>query len=270
MAKAAAAAVKRTIAKRKAVGSRARPVIVQKKQAKKAKQAVAAKTPDSLKGFRAVAINLKRRPDRWQKVLSSVKKQAPWLPFERMDAVDGAAAPPPLKEVTKKWSTRNLATLFWWYKTVTVPMSPGERGCCGSHINAWRMAAKSKKPLLVLEDDAVALKTFASSLLQAVKEAPKDTGMIFLSSKDRGSPKPVGKVLMEPDFVWTTVGYLIYPAAARSLLKMLPMDMPVDNFLAWHIKQGKVKAFSMKPAAVRQANTWNVGSDVPHSDDVAH
>jgi hypothetical protein len=26
---------------------------------------------------------------------------------------------------------------------------------------------------------------------------------------------------------------------------------------------------SVSPAVVRQAQTWNVGSDVPHSDDVA-
>jgi len=267
----AKAAVKRTIAKRKAVGTRARPAMPQGKSVKQAKRvAVSSKTPASLKGVHAVAINLEKRPDRWQKVARSVAKQAPWLPFTRMDAVDGKVAPPPLKEVTRKWSTGHLAGLFWWYKKVTVPMSPGERGCCGSHIKAWRMAAKSKKPLLVLEDDAVALPTFSGSLAQAVREAPKDTGMIFLSSKDRGTPKPFGEVLMEPDFIWTTVGYLIYPAAARSLLKMLPLDMPVDNFLAWHIKQGTVRAFSMKPAAVRQANTWNVGSDVPHSDDVAH
>mmetsp|Transcript_22503 Transcript_22503/g.64740 ORF Transcript_22503/g.64740 Transcript_22503/m.64740 type:complete len:269 (-) Transcript_22503:156-962(-) len=229
-----------------------------------------AATPAPLKGIKAVAINLARRPDRWEKVRRSVGRVAPWLPLARLDAVDGKAAPPPTKEVTKRWSTAHLAKLFHWYSPVTVAMSPGERGCCGSHLKAWRLAAKSAKPVVVIEDDAVALPSFTTSLAQAVREAPRGTGMIFLSSKDRGTPKKVGEVLMDPYFVWTTVGYLIYPAAARQLLKMLPMDMPVDNFLAWHIMQGKIKAYSVRPAAVRQANTWNVGSDVPHSDDVAH
>lgn len=224
----------------------------------------------SLKRISAVAVNLNKRPDRWQKILRTVGKQAPWLEMARLEAVDGKADPPAVSEVTKKWNTGHLAELFWWYKKVTIPMSPGERGCCGSHIKAWKLAAKRKHPLLVLEDDAVALPSFTPSLEQALLEAPKDVGMIFLSSKDRGTPKKFGKVLMEPSFVWTTVGYLIWPAAARKLLTMLPLDMPVDNFLAWHIKQGAVKAFSLKPAAVRQAQTWNVGSDVPHSDDVAH
>jgi len=263
--------VKRTVLKRKAVSSsRAKAATAKKALPKGARKTANAKTPDAMKGIPGVAINLAKREDRWKKIQSSVAKQAPWLPLTRLDAVDGRSAPPPTKDVSLKWSTANLATLFHWYKAVTVKMSPGERGCCGSHIKAWRQAAKMTTPLLVLEDDAVCLPSFTTSLATAVREAPKDTGMIFVSSKDRGYPKKVGKVLMKPDFVWTTVGYLIWPAAARTWLKMLPMDMPVDNFLAWHIKQGKIKAFSIRPAAVRQAATWNVGSDIHHSDDVAH
>lgn len=224
----------------------------------------------ALQGLSAVGINLARRPDRWTKIVNGVTKQAPWLQLKRLDAVDGKAKPPPVTEVTKKWSTAQMAELFWWYKKVTITMSAGERGCCGSHIRAWRVAAKLKRPLMVLEDDAVVMKTFTSSVAQALEEAPKNTGMIFLSSKDRGTPKKFGKVLMEPSFVWTTVGYVIWPAAAKKLLKMLPLDMPVDNFLAWHIKTGAIRAFTLKPAAVRQAQTWNVGSDIHHSDDVAH
>lgn len=268
-------AVKATVMKRKvtrlvrAAAPAAGKATVAKRQAKAAPASLA-RPPAPLIGIRGVAINLKTRPDRWAKVSKSIANQAPWLDLERMDAVDGRVAPPPAKEVTLTWCTGHLAELFHWYKKVTVTMSPGERGCCGSHIKAWRIAAKSSKPLLVLEDDAVGLPAFSSTLAEAVKEAPTDTGMIFLSSKDRGYPKLAGKVLMTPSFVWTTVGYLIYPAAAKKLLTMLPLNMPVDNFLAWHIKEGVIKAFSVKPACVRQAQTWNVGSDVPHSDDVAH
>jgi len=226
--------------------------------------------PASLRGISSVVINLDRRPDRWAKIQQSVAKQAPWLQVQRLPAVDGTAAPPPVLEVTKSWSTARLAERFFWYKPVTVRMAAGERGCCASHIAAWKIAAKRRTPLVVLEDDAVALTAFTASLAQAVAEAPSGTGMIWLTSKDRGTRKAAGKVLMKPEFVWTTVGYLIYPAAARTLLRMLPMDMPVDNFLGVHIADGKILAYSIRPAAVRQADTWNVGSDVPHSDDVAH
>jgi len=254
-----------------AAGRKVIKVVAKRVAAKpRAAKKVLAKAPAALRGLSAVVINLDKRPDRWQKAQKSFLKQAPWLPLSRLSAVDGRAAPPPKSEVTAKYSTAVLAKLFHWYKTMTIPMSPGERGCSASHVAAWRKAAKMTKPLIVLEDDAVALGDFVSTLETAIKEAPKDTGMIWLSSKDRGWPKKEGKVLMRPYFVWTTVGYVVYPQAARQLLKMLPVDMPVDNWLAWHIKEHRVKAYSVRPAAVRQAAGWNVGSDVPHSDDVAH
>jgi len=260
----------RTASKQAKSKAKALKIIPSDSRKKQSKVSGSKFAPAPLRGISSVVINLDRRADRWAKIQKSVAKQAPWLQVKRLPAIDGANAPPPVLEVTKFWSTARLAERFWWYKPVTVRMAPGERGCCASHIAAWKIAAKRRAPLLVLEDDAVALPPFTASLAQAVAEAPIGTGMIFLSSKDRGTRKAAGKVLMEPEFVWTTVGYLIWPAAARTFLRMLPMDMPVDNFLAWHISQGKILAYSMRPAAVRQADTWNVGSDVPHSDDVAH
>lgn len=219
--------------------------------------------------LKAVVINLRSRTDRLIGLQRSVAKHAPWLRLERLEAVDGRAASPPEREVSKSWSTERLAKLFHWYRTRTIAMSPGERGCCASHLKAWRKCAASGKPLLVLEDDAVLLPSFTGTLRQALKEAPKDIGALWITSKDRGTRKRVAAVLMEPSYVWTTVGYIIWPQAAKTFIKLLPMDMPVDNFMAWHIKHGTVKTFSVSPAAVRQANTWNIGSDVPHSDDVA-
>ena len=75
---------------------------------------------------------------------------------------------------------------------------------------------------------------------------------------------------MAPDFVWTTVGYVLWPAGARKLLKLRPVNAPVDNFIAVHLRAGRLGGFSVRPGVVRQAQTWNVGSDVPHSDDAAH
>ena len=46
------------------------------------------------------------------------------------------------------------ASRFHWYREKVINMSPGERGCCASHLEAWRKCARSGKPLLVLEDDA--------------------------------------------------------------------------------------------------------------------
>lgn len=225
--------------------------------------------PEVLKGISAVVLNLKRRPDRWQEVSRSISSHAPWLPIMRLDAVDGRAAPPPLSEVTEQYTADRYAPFkkHSHVENLTLNMSVGERGCCASHIRAWMRAAKSETPLLVFEDDAVAQATFVSSLAKSMQEAPRDTDMIFLTDLDYGTPKPAGQVLMEPEFVWTTSGYVIFPAAARTLLTMLPVDMPVDNFLGWQIRKGKIKGFSMRPSAIRQANPIGIKSDVRHSDD---
>lgn len=250
--------------KKRSVGSSKKRVV------KKVVKNASTLAPKGLAGVSAVVINLDHRTDRWKRVSSSLAEKVPWLKVKRLSAVNGKANPPSTKDVTTSWSTAKLAQLFHWYRSKKCIMSPGERGCCASHLAAWRICASSTKPLIVLEDDAVIMKSFSKLVGDAVAECPKDTGAIWLSSKDRGLAKPAGKVLMKPYFVWTTVGYVLWPKAAKKLLSMRPLDAPVDNFMAVKIFDGDISAFSVRPAAVRQAATWNVGSDVPHSDDAAH
>jgi glycosyl transferase family 25 len=261
--------------------SRARARVVKRKPvlskfakaAKLTKSAASARAPArpsaAARKLKCVVINLKDRDDRWQSIQRSARKNAPWLKMQRLDAVNGKQNPPSENDVTKNYSTLRMAKLFHWYRARTVPMSGGERGCCASHLKAWRKCAAGKEPLVVLEDDAVILPDFTATLSKALAEAPKDIGALWLSSKDRMSRRHAGQVLRAPGFVWTTVGYVIWPKAARALIKLLPMDLPVDNFMGWHIKEQAVLGFSVQPACVRQAKTWNLDSDVPHSDDVA-
>jgi len=220
----------------------------------------------SARSLTAVVLNLEKRPDRWASVQESFARNVPWLKVSRLDAVDGCKAPIPFSDVTQMWSTERMANLFDSYRTETIKMSLGERGCGSSHVKAWRLAANGTSPLIVLEDDAVAFPAFTRTLEQALIEAPPDTGAIWLNDGDRGTQTPLSKVLMSPSFLWSTSGYVIWPAAARALLRLLPMDMPVDNFMAWHIQNGALRAFSVRPAVVRQAQPLGVGSNIPHSD----
>lgn len=226
--------------------------------------------PKGLAGLSAVVINLDHRTDRWNRISESLAEKVPWMKVSRLSAVNGKQNPPSDNDVTKSWTTGRLAKLFHWYRAKKCVMSPGERGCCASHIKAWQICASQHKPLVVLEDDAVIFKNFSQTVARAMAECPKDTGAIWLSCKDRGWAKRVSKTLMKPYFVWTTVGYVIWPHAAKKLLNMRPLDAPVDNFMAVKILDEEISAFTVRPAVVRQAATWNVGSDVPHSDDAAH
>jgi len=243
-----------------------------KKVVKKTLKPSKAPTPDMAK-MKALVINLDRRPDRWEKVSKSLAEKAPWLAAERFRATDGAKDTIPVKDVPKKWVTTELARYVSWYRpNVKLDLSPGERGFSMSHVRAWRFAAAQKGPTIVLEDDGVLMKNFSDQLSKALKEVQsleKPLDILMLSSKDRFKSKKIGACLAEAGYVWTTVGYVVWPHGAKKMLSMLPCDIPVDNFIAYYIKEGKLNGLIMKPAVVRQANTWNVGSDVGHSDDAA-
>merc|ERR1712151_1089594 len=51
-------------------------------------------------------------------------------------------------------------------------------------------------------------------------------------------------VLAKAEYVWTTVAYVIWPAGAKKLLERAqPMDQPVDNFMGWECREGRLNSF---------------------------
>ena len=121
-------------------------------------------------------------------------------------------------------------------------------------------------PLLVLEDDAFPLKAFVSRTQQALDElrvAGEDPALLYLGYT-RAAPlrRRVGKAVWEAECLWTTVGYIVWPNAARKLLGALPIDQPVDSFLAALTSSGRLRAFAVTPAVLRQAKAWNVDNAV--------
>ena len=167
------------VMKQKSLSTMTKSKTVRKTQKTSTKRAAGTAAADRirqsprLRDLCAVVINLDNRPDRLAALQRSRAKNAPWLKLQRLTAVDGRVTKIPCKDVVKTWSTARLAQMFHWYRDKKIQMSPGERGCCASHLKAWRQCAKSGKPLLVLEDDAVILPTFTSTLTQALKELPK-------------------------------------------------------------------------------------------------
>jgi len=145
--------------------------------------------------------------------------------------------------------------------------SPGERGCAHSHYRIWQKVAESDKPLLVLEDD-VKLNfdrsggngdadgnVFTERLNLGMAEARKKPGIDVLylgwsghrDGNYRYLKAPPGKknnVVRRAEYVWTTVAYVLWPEGAKKLLKAAsPMNQPVDNFMAWEAREGRLNAF---------------------------
>eukprot|EP00607_Mallomonas_marina_P001548 CAMPEP_0182430326 /NCGR_PEP_ID=MMETSP1167-20130531/39451_1 /TAXON_ID=2988 /ORGANISM="Mallomonas Sp, Strain CCMP3275" /LENGTH=356 /DNA_ID=CAMNT_0024615287 /DNA_START=64 /DNA_END=1130 /DNA_ORIENTATION=+ len=57
---------------------------------------------------------------------------------------------------------------------------------------------------------------------------------------------------LQPTYLWQLHAYLLTGVGAQILLKNLPVDCPVDNFVAKLIYDGKLKAYAVKEQMVRQ------------------
>lgn len=250
-----------------------------KKQADKSEKKL------SLQHLNGILINLDRRTDRLAECAEKLGKHCAWLPFQRFRASDGKADLITEAEVTRLWNTgRNVvyqkqrAIRKGWddldsYKVKTLEHSAGERGCSMSHIRAWRhcieRAGNTERPLLVIEDDANPMDNFTEVMEKVAVALPQDAHVLYLGYSQAAEwRRVVSPELVESEYVWTTVAYIIWPAGARILLSMLPVDQPVDNFMATACASGALKAYCIRPKIIRQAEEWNVNSDVGHSDEV--
>jgi len=241
-----------------------------------------AKEAALLRSLKTVVITLERRPDRMQACAQRIAATCPDLQLELFPAVDGRTTPIGANLCTKAWdSTENVVyqrirserkgwdDLHTYHERV-LDLSPGERGCAASHILAWRRCAASgsDSPLLVLEDDAAPMPDFGGILSRALAALPGDAGVLYLGySQAAGWRRELSAELVESEYVWTTVAYLIWPAAARLLLSKLPVNQPVDNFMAQLCARGELKAYCIRPKIIRQSDAWNCGSDIRHSDE---
>ncbi|CAJ1377213.1 unnamed protein product [Effrenium voratum] len=236
------------------------------------------KSSTDLRDVKAVVINLDRRPDRLAECGKRLDVHS--MEYERMRASDGRLDSIGADEVTHRWHTgRNVvyqkirSRRKGWddlhtYVVRELDMSAGERGCAMSHIRAWRYCESAERPMLVMEDDAVPTKEFREVLSQALTSLPRDADVLYLGYSQAAEwRRHVSKNVAEAEYVWTTVAYLVWPEGARKLLSKLPVNQPVDNFMATLCADGDIKAYVTLPKIVHQADGWNVKSDVGHSDE---
>merc|ERR1711874_691428 len=99
------------------------------------------------------------------------------------------------------------------------------------------------------EDDAVLAKNFSRRLSSALKSASRVTPDVLYLGYIQGAPwrRKVTAGLYEAEYLWTTVGYILWPRGARKLLELLPVDCPVDNFMAWQMATQRLQGFAVVP-----------------------
>ncbi|OLQ04031.1 hypothetical protein AK812_SmicGene12941 [Symbiodinium microadriaticum] len=116
------------------------------------------------------------------------------------------------------------------------------------------------RPVLILEDDAVPAKQFCKRLKRVVLVRPGGSDWLLVYTKQ----STFGRLKSS---LGRTVAYVLWPKGAQKLLSVLPVDQPVDNFMAWQMSQRQFFALAVYPQMVKQELGWDRGSDVPHSDD---
>lgn len=237
--------------------------------------------------LRTLVINLDRRQDRWEALLARLAPlvASGCLRPERFSATDGLRGGDEMPEsaVGVEWTTDRNAKYdgrAGARRGVKLKLSAGERGCAMSHVRAWRAVAEASSgasatgaagpPTLILEDDAVPSGLFAAMLAPMLQAAEADGADALYLGYIQGAPwrRKVAKGLHEAEYLWTTVAYILWPRGARRLLASLPVDQPVDNFMGWLAASRRLHSLAVVPELVEQAEEWDQGSDVPHSDDV--
>lgn len=113
-----------------------------------------------------------------------------------------------------------------------IDMTDGEKGIIMSHYNLWTKIAKSNKPHLILEDDAIGINENTSNILDIIlKNLPHDYDMYLLGYIDLKPDNIIGYNSKVKEFVLLH-SYLITPTGAKKLLNNLPINMPVDSWIS--------------------------------------
>ena len=217
----------------------------------------------SISSLSSVYLNLERRPDRRKRT----EKELSFLPFPltRINAIDGKKSPKfsPDELVIKYDTTANSR----W--DIRIPplqmriMSPGEIGCCLSHLKALRMANTIKEPLIVFEDDVVVYDQ--KELLKLVEVIPNDADLFYLGNIDVGGINHQSKNsnnIAPITFCFGMYAYIILNAP--KILSLLPISAPIDVWYGTLIESGKLIAYAASPPVCNQIG-YGCNSDIVHT-----
>jgi GR25 family glycosyltransferase involved in LPS biosynthesis len=202
-------------------------------------------------------INLDTRTDRLQRVQEQTKKEN--IGFTRVKALTSDKVDD--KIISREWQ----ATLNSKYDTkqdpnAIVTLSDGERGCAGSHAHIWEMVQHETTPVCIMEDDVMLQKNFNHILKLAIDWVDNNSienPILYLEHlvaewKSKGDDLTTTHIIRPITYTWNTGAYMLWPSTVKTLLANLPMNEPVDVFLARLMYNGQINAFGPDPAIAYQ------------------
>jgi len=175
-----------------------------------------ASAADSLAHYfsRVVCINLRRRPDRWQRFCEQLEAvDWPFRPPERFRAVDGSICSPP------DWIRNRY------------PECEGAWGCYQSHLRILEDALLDDvKCLLILEDDAVIVPDFRRRVGEFLSHVPDDWDHLFLGGEHRLAPVAVNRQVYRCRQVHRTHAHALRGDFIRQAYEYLISYPTIDHY----------------------------------------
>lgn len=224
------------------------------------------KHPDKMGFDEVFMINLLRRTDRRDRMLRTLYEQQ--IECKIIAAVDGKALNSTQVEALGIEMLPGYSDPYHGR-----PLTKGELGCFLSHYNIWtEIVDRGLKTSLVIEDDLrfeIFFKRRLQNLMHEIQSQRLDWDLIYIGRKRMQVDRPEKSVprihnLVEADYSYWTLGYMISLRGAQKLLraeplkKMLPVDEflpvmynkhPIEEYMS-HFQRRDLRAFSAEPLLV--------------------
>ena len=192
---------------------------------------------------RVYVINLPRRKERWEAFCQKVPADWPFRKPERYIAIDGGLASPP----------------DWWKD------GGGAWGCYKAHLRILEDCLSNEiNSVLILEDDAVCVDSFAEKVKSFWKHLPEDWEMVYLGGQhiqeNIGLPRKINDWVYHPFNVnrchcYGLRGRRMLERAYKHLNNFVDWKVPhhVDHYLGELHKQMKTGLYVPKEWLVAQS-----------------
>jgi GR25 family glycosyltransferase involved in LPS biosynthesis len=225
--------------------------------------------------FQVYCINLKERPDRWQRFVSQpgVRRVAETLPFERFEGVNGKLLDIKNDDRVSLRTKRNIT--YQKRRDHEDLDTTGGVGCYLSHYGCWQKFLQTQKQYcLIFEDDAEVPIQFIEMLNKAMDEVEEEDVKrpdIWLLSRPWGPAMRRALDLNDIqyrgnwayDVTGPLTGYILSRHAAKELSdNAFPIDGHVDHFMHRCAQMGMVTISHNKNIILRQVGVKEKDSDI--------